>query len=251
MFVETAPQNFFPIYDLGGQTVVVFGGTSGIGLATAAQAKAAGAAVIVIGSNEERAKTVASEYSFDGWRATDVTKEGTIAQALSDIPSVNHLIMFAGTVVAGKVLEADVNHLQKAFDERLWSTVEAIKALGSRLEIDGSITLISGRLADRPTAGGTAVLAAASAAMEALARGLALELAPVRVNVLAPGSVETPLMDKSFGAKRDEVVASMKKASLLGRLGAPSDAASATMLLLTNGWINCEVLHLDGGARLS
>ncbi|MBB4291521.1 NAD(P)-dependent dehydrogenase (short-subunit alcohol dehydrogenase family) [Rhizobium leguminosarum] len=250
MRIETEPHNFFPIYDLGGQTVVIFGGTSGIGLATAAQAKGAGAKVIVIGSNEERAWKAAEDYGFDGWRAADVTRPGAVSDALRDLPSVDHLVMFAGSVVAGKVLEADVNHLERAFDERLWATVDAIRALGSRLQKTGSVTLISGRLADRPTAGGTAVLAAASAAMEALARGLALELAPIRVNVLAPGAVETPLMDRSFGPKRDEIVASMKKASLLGRLGEPADAASATMLLITNIWINGEVLHLDGGARL-
>ena len=87
--------------------------------------------------------------------------------------------------------------------------------------------------------------------MEAFARGLVLELAPIRVNVLAPGSIETPLMDKSFGANRDVIVSSMKEQALLRRLGTPTNAASATLLLMTNGAINGEVLHLDGGARLT
>lgn len=83
---------------------------------------------------------------------------------------------------AGTVLAADLDYLHRAFDERIWASINAIRVLGERLAKDGSITFISGSLADRPNAYGTAVLAAASAAMEAPARALALELAPVRVN---------------------------------------------------------------------
>jgi NAD(P)-dependent dehydrogenase (short-subunit alcohol dehydrogenase family) len=182
---------------LEGRTVVIFGGTSGIGLAAAIQAKAAGAEVIVIGFERDRAQRVAADNGFDGWRAADVTREETVHEALKDIPRVDHLAMLAGTFVAGKVLEADVDHLRKAFDERIWATVHAIRALGDRLAPDGSITLVSGWLADRPNANGTAVLAAAVAGMEALARGLALELAPRRVNAYRPVRSTPP-----YGARR-------------------------------------------------
>jgi NAD(P)-dependent dehydrogenase (short-subunit alcohol dehydrogenase family) len=236
--------------DLANRTVVIFGGTSGIGLSAAIQAKAAGATVIVIGSDRGRAEQAALDNKLDGWRVADVTRSDAIYEALADIPQVDHLVLLAGSFVAGKVLEADVDYLHRAFDERLWASVHAIRALGDRLARDGSITFVSGALADRPNAYGTAVLAAASAAMEALARGLALELAPVRVNTLSPGPIDTPLLAKTLGAGRDAYVDGLKKSLPLGRLGTASEAGAATVFLMSNGWMNGATLNLDGGSRL-
>ncbi|WP_271611637.1 SDR family oxidoreductase [Bradyrhizobium sp. CCBAU 21362] len=136
------------------RSVVVFGGTSGIGLSAAQQAKAAGARVIVVGFDPVGAERVAAENAFAGWRAADVTRPETITTALSDIPHVDHLVLLAGTFVAGKVLEADVGHLRRAFDERVWAAIHTLRALGDRLAADGSVTFISGVLADRPNAYG-------------------------------------------------------------------------------------------------
>ncbi len=235
---------------LRGRTVVIFGGTSGIGLAAALQAKAAGAKTYVIGTDAARAESAARENGLDGWRVADVTRSETVYEALADIPMVDHLVLLAGTFVAGKILEADPGCLRRAFDERVWASVHAIRALGDRLAHDGSITFISGQLADRPNAYGTAVLASASAAMEALARGLALELAPRRVNTLAPGMIETPLLDKVLGEGRDAAVAAMRKASPLRRMGTAREAGAAILFLMTNRWMNGATLHIDGGARL-
>lgn len=235
---------------LAGRTVVIFGGTSGIGLATSIQAKAAGAEVIVIGSNAARAEQAAIDHGLDGWRAADVTDNEAVEAALSDIPVVDHLVLLAGTFVAGTVLAAEVDYLRRAFDERIWAAISAIRALGDRLAKDGSITFISGSLADRPNAYGTAVLAAASAAMEALARGLALELAPVRVNTLSPGPINTPILGKALGEGRDAFVASLEQVLPLHRLGTSEEAGSATVFLMTNTFMNGTVLNIDGGARL-
>ncbi|MBE7196867.1 MAG: SDR family oxidoreductase [Parafilimonas terrae] len=232
------------------RTVVIFGGTSGIGLAAARQAKAAGAQVIVIGFNAEGAERVAAENAFAGWRAADVTRPDTIAAALADIPQVDHLVLLAGTFVAGKILEAEVDYLTRAFDERIWAAVHALRALGDRLAKDGSVTFISGALADRPSAQGTAVLAAASAAMEAFARGLALELAPVRVNTLSPGTIDTPLLARTLGVHRDAYVAALTEKLPQRRLGTAEEAGAAVVFLMSNGFMNGETLHVDGGARL-
>ena len=145
----------------------------------------------MIGFSRDRAQRAAAENGFDGWRATDVTRPETVQEA-KDIPRVDHLAMLAGTFVASKVLEAHVGHLRTAFGERIWAMVHAVRALGDLLAPDGSITLVSGWLADWPNASGTAVLAAA-AGMEALARGLALELAPRRVHAVSPGAIDTLL----------------------------------------------------------
>lgn len=236
--------------NLHGRTVVIFGGTSGIGLATAIQAKAAGAQVTVIGSDAARAERAARDNGLDAWRAADVTDSDAIHAALADIPNVDHLVLLAGTYVVGKVMDAGIDHLHRAFDERMWASVHAIRALGERMAKDGSITFISGMLSERPNAHGTAVLAAASAAMEALARGLALELAPIRVNTLSPGPIDTPIFSKALGDGRDAFVAVLEQTLPLHRLGTATEAGAATLFLMSNGFMNGATLNIDGGARL-
>ena len=248
--LTVTPLSASPSGALQGQTVVLFGGTSGIGLAAAIQAKAASAKVIVIGSNAERAQQAATANGLDGWRAADVTRSETITTALADIAQVDHLVLLAGSFVAGKVRDAEVDYLQRAFDERVWASVHAIRALGDRLSKNGSITFISGALSDRPNAFGTAVLGAASAAMEALARGLALELAPTRVNALSPGITDTPLLSRAFGDGLDAFVSSLKDKLPQHRLVTAAEAGAAVVFLMTNGGMNGQTLHIDGGSRL-
>ncbi|MGF6227797.1 NAD(P)-dependent dehydrogenase (short-subunit alcohol dehydrogenase family) [Inquilinus ginsengisoli] len=232
------------------RTVLIFGGTSGIGLSAAIQAKAAGAKVIVVGFDADRARLAAVEHGFENWRAADVTRPETIAPALADIAHVDHLVLLAGSFVAGSILDAEIDHLRRAFEERIWAAVHTIRALGDRLARDGSITFISGVLADRPAPQGTAVLAAASAAMEAFARALALELAPRRVNTLSPGTTDTPLLARTLGANRDAYVAALTGKLPLGRLGTAEQAGAAVVFLMSNGFMNGETLHIDGGQRL-
>lgn len=234
---------------LAGKSVVIFGGTSGIGLAAAIQARAAGAEVIVIGRNPARAEAAAVDNGLAGWRTADMADSASIAEALRDIPRVDHLVMLGGSFVKGKVLEADLDHLHRAFDERVWGVIHTIRILGRRLSREGSITLVSGVLVDRPDGNGTALLASAAAAVEALGRGLAVELAPVRVNTLSPGPVETPILDEAFGKGRDEAVATMARNLPQQRIGTAAEAGAAVLFLMSNGWMNGAVLNLDGGAR--
>ena len=121
------------------QTALIIGGSSGIGLATAKRAQAAGATVTILGLEKDRTRQVAEENGFDDWRAADVTNGDSVQGALKNIPHVDHLAFFAGTFVAGKVLGADMSHLRRAFEERIWASLQAIRALGDRLAADGSI----------------------------------------------------------------------------------------------------------------
>lgn len=241
---------FNPSNTLKGKRVLIVGGTSGIGLAAAIQAKGAGARVTVLGSDHERSRTAAAEHGFDGWRAADVTSPEAIQMALSDIGHVDHLVLLAGTFVAGKVLEADMTYLRRAFEERIWAAIHILRTLGDNLSADASITFISGALADRPNAYGTAVLAAASAAMEAFARGLAVELAPRRVNTLSPGPIDTPILSKTLGDGRAAYLQSLAQKLPLHRVGTAEEAGAAVVFLMANGWMNGAVLNIDGGSRL-
>lgn len=235
---------------LAGTHVLIVGGTSGIGLSAAILAKAGGAEVVVVGYDPSRAEQVAAEHGFAGWRAADVTRPETIELALADVDRVDHLVLLAGSFVVGKVLDADVAQLHRAFDERVSAAVHTVRALGERLAPDGSITLISGALGDRPNGYGTAVLAAASSAMESLGRGLALELAPRRVNTLSPGPIDTPLLGKALGEGRDAYVEGLKATLPLHRLGTAEEAGAAVVFLMANGWMNGATLNIDGGSRL-
>lgn len=230
--------------------VLIFGGASGIGLETAIKAQQAGAQVTIVGRDAERTRDTADRYGFAGWRGADIADHGAVEQALSDIAPVDHLVLLAGSFVVGKVLDADINALRRAFDERIWSIIHILRALGDRLAADASITLVSGALTHNPDGNGTAIIASASAAVEVLGRGLALELAPRRVNTLSPGPIDTPLLRKAMGDARDDYVASVEQTHPLQRMGTAEEAAAATLFLMTHRYMNGAVLNVDGGSRL-
>ncbi len=234
---------------IAGSHILIFGGSSGIGLSAARQAKEAGARVTIIGSDAARTASVAMQHGFD-WRSADITNTEAVNVALSDIGVVDHLVLLAGSFVAGKIMEADTSYLRRAFDERIWASVDILRALGERLSETASVTFISGILADRPSAVGTAVLAAASSAMEGFARGLALELAPRRFNTLSPGTTNTALLARTLGDARDGYVASLSAQLPLKHIVSADAAGAAVLFLMQNPFMNGEVLHIDGGQRL-
>lgn len=112
------------------------------------------------------------------------------------------------------------------------------------------MTFVSGAATERPNAHGTAIIAAAAAAMEALARGLALEQAPRRFNTLSPGPIDTPMLNKALGDRRGALVDHLASTLPLRRLGTAEEAGAAVVFLMTNGWMNGATLNVDGGMRL-
>lgn len=213
-------------------------------------AKASGAAVTIAGRDHDRAAHVAHTHGLAGSLAAEISDPEAIRQGLSAIKRVDHLVLLAGALTIGKVMEADISLLQRAYDERVWSVVHILRALGERLAADASITLVSGALTHRPDGNGTAIMASACAALEVLARGLALELAPRRVNTLSPGPIDTPLIGKAMGAQRDAYMHMVAESHPLHRWGSANEAAAAVLFLMTNRYMNGAVLHIDGGSRL-
>lgn len=238
-------------HGLVGSHVLIFGGTSGIGLATALMAKEAGANVTVVGKDLERTQTVGQRYGFANALVADVTDPDAIGRALLTTQTVDHLVLLSGTFVVGKVLDGDLAAFRRAFDERLWAAVHILRNLEDKLADNATITLVSGALAERPNGEGTAIIAAACAAMETFGRGLALELAPIRVNTVAPGPIDTPILSKAFGDGRGEFVAELERQMPTGRIGTAEEAASAILFLMTNQFMNGATLSIDGGMKLS
>ena len=232
---------------LRGQQVVIIGGGSGIGLATAHLAASIGAKVCVVGRDAERVKQLREQQPQWTVLKADLKSDAQIVAAFAQLDAVDHVFITAGTVSATPVLESSFEALQAPFEERVFGVLRVVRAALPKMTM-GSVTFLSGDLVDRPVAGLCAVVAAASAT-EALARTLALELAPVRFNTISPGSIDTPLHDKLFGRERDDMLA-VQAARLPGkRVGQPEEVAHLAVTIMQVGYINASVFPIDGGLR--
>ena len=233
--------------ELLGRTVVVVGGTSGIGLATAQLAARVGARVCIIGRDATRLSQIREQQPQWTILQADLRSDAEVTAAFAQLVTVDHLFISAGTVAATPVLESDFEALRAPFEERVFGVLRVVRAAAPKMT-SGSITFTSGDLVDRPVAGLSAVVAAASAT-EALARTLALELAPIRFNTISPGSIDTPLHDKLFGRERDAALAA-QAARLPGkRVGRPEEVAQLALTIMSVDYINAGVFSIDGGLR--
>lgn len=234
---------------LAGRHVMVVGGTSGIGLAVARHVAHEGAEVTLVGRDSERLRRAADEIGGARQCIGDLHDSASFTVLFDALPDIDHLVITAGTASLKTLRESTPDDLRRAVEERLVGPLSIVRAALDRLRPTGSIALTSGLLAERPIRTG-AILAGAVAAIEAIVRSLALELAPIRVNAVSPGLVDTPLLDSFFGDTKTEALASAAAALPTGRIGHPDDIAQAVCLLLAGGFITGEVLHVDGGGRL-
>lgn len=231
------------------QHVVVVGGGSGIGLATAVAATAAGATVTVVTRSDEgiRRAEAAGARAVRG----DVGDEPALAAVAAGLGPVDHVYVCAGSTRLGGVLDrAAVADQLAPLRVRLDGAVHVLRAFHPVLRDDGSVTVTGGVSSDRPVRGAW-VSSVATAATEQLARAMALELAPLRFNAVAPGWTDTPMWDAVLGAEKDAVFVEATKGQLTGRLIRPEEIAAAVLFLMTAPSVTGEILHVDGGARLT
>ncbi|MGZ3504386.1 MAG: SDR family oxidoreductase [Vulcanimicrobiaceae bacterium] len=233
------------------QRFLIFGGTSGIGLATARMALDAGASVAIAGRSPQRlSEALASLGRTDvqGFTA-DVSVEGDVAAVCAAVGTYNHLVMTAAHVVYELVADLEMSEARKMIDSKLLGALHAVKHSRGRIAPSGSITFVSGIAAYRPGPRGS-VAAAVNGALASLSRAFAVELAPVRVNAVSPGWIDTPIWKDVAGDSTPAVHADMAARLPVKRIGKPNDIASAIAFLAHNEFVTGTVLHVDGGHRL-
>lgn len=180
-----------------------------------------------------------------------VENADAVAAALDSIPAPDQVYLAAGRFVGGPVVETLITELRAAFEARLWGALHCVRALASRMRGPrGSFVLTGGVSTDRP-AKGAWITSVATAASEQLARVLALELAPLRINAIAPGWTDTPMWDAILGPAKAEAFATTAQKLPVGRIACADESAMAVLQLLANPSITGEVLHVDGGYRLA
>ncbi|MBI3302229.1 MAG: SDR family oxidoreductase [Deltaproteobacteria bacterium] len=231
-------------------TVVILGGSSGIGLATAKAARAEGARVIITGRSAERLQAARAALGDTVHTVVlDVADEAGTRAFFQELGHLDHLFITAGTLVRDSRLAPDSVVLRPAMETRFWGALYAAKYGAPKMQNSGSITFMSGTAARRPL-DGASVASASCGAVEAFARALAVDLAPIRVNTIQPGFVDTPLLDEVLGAQRDEILTAVAARLPVRRIGRPEEIADAVLFLMKNGYVTGITLTIDGGGLL-
>lgn len=239
------------ITTLQNQRVVLLGGTSGIGLASAQAVQAAGGSAVVVSS---RASSVAKALAALGGRAeghaVDLTDEAAVQQLFERLGRFDHLVYSAGdSLPMGLLAETGIDAMRKAFDVRVFGAIAAVRHAVPHLRPGGSVVLTGGVASLRPQKGWTAA-ASVCGAMDAFTRALAVELAPIRVNLVSPGFVRTPLWDNIAEAQREAMYASVGATLPVGRVGEAQDIAQTYVYLMSNPYATGQIVVVDGGGVL-
>jgi NAD(P)-dependent dehydrogenase (short-subunit alcohol dehydrogenase family) len=235
--------------ELTGKNIIVIGGTSGIGLATAIGTKQAGANVWAVSRSADKVAQCQTEHPDIQFSVCDTHDKAGLKALFESIGEVDHIV--AAATGADRTLKPFLEQTDDQFKEafnKFWGYCNVVRAGSSHLAPTGSITLVSGTPARKCNVGMSS-LSCVGSAVEALCRGLALELAPQRVNVVAPGLIESGMQDH-FGDKKADVLAQMGKGVPLQRVGQSDEVASAILLTLSNPYMTGTTTDVDGGLLL-
>ncbi len=233
--------------DVSGKKAIIFGGTSGIGLAAAKQLAALGAEVIAISRNPDKAGDLPTGISV---KKCDVLDREALAQLFSECAPFDILVSSAtgGSRAVGPFLEMDLDGYRASFD-KLWGYANIVRIGTHHLSQDGTIVLVSGAPA-RKCKPGQIALSSVGGAVEALVRGIANEIAPRRINVVSPGTIDTPIVALQ-GEERTAIYKKMTEGNCIPRAGTADETAQGIVFLIQNDFVTGTTIDVDGGWLLS
>jgi NAD(P)-dependent dehydrogenase (short-subunit alcohol dehydrogenase family) len=236
----------YPREDLAERHFVIVGGSSGIGLALAKLAADSGARVTILGRDENKLAAAVSEIKGAKAIVADLRDPASIEEKFAVMEPLDYLAITAGTPTLGTIARSGPDRWRSVLDERIVGPLAAIKS--GRFNEGASILFCGGSLGRRPSAAAS-ILAAALAGVDSLARSLALELAPIRVNAIAPGLVETPILD-ALGDKKADLLREKAAKLPVGYVASPDEPARLALHVITNRYMTGTSVLIDGGSTL-
>jgi NAD(P)-dependent dehydrogenase (short-subunit alcohol dehydrogenase family) len=235
--------------ELAGQTVVLIGGSAGIGLETARRARAEGAEVILTGRSPERLEHAALDVGAHRTAAFDATDETAVQRFFQDLTApIDHVMVTAGRPHYVPLLEMDAAQLRLAISDHMVLALAVARHAAARMRPGGSLLLMGGT-GGRRIRRGLGIVSAATAALPPFTATLALELAPVRVNLIAAGFVDTPLSASLLGDQLDERRDELRATLPIGRVVGPADVAALAVHLMSNTALTGATYDIDGGQQ--
>lgn len=239
-----------PEPELLGQTVVVIGGSSGIGLETARRARVEGADVILTGRNPDHLRKAADDVGAARTAAFDATDADQLTQFFDDLPApIDHVMLTAGGSYYAPLADIDLDQARRAFEEHLLLPLQVARISVGKIRPGGTLVFMVGAGGRRPGIG-MDVAGILSAGLPNLTANLALELAPVRANLIAAGFVDTPLSASSLGADLEKRRQQLRTTLPIRRVVGPADVAALAIHIMTNSALTGATYDIDGGEQL-
>jgi NAD(P)-dependent dehydrogenase (short-subunit alcohol dehydrogenase family) len=236
--------------ELPGHTVVVIGGSAGIGLETARRARAEGAQVILTGRDRGRLERAAREIDVHSTAAFDANDPDSLARFFEALPEpIDHVMVTAGGPRYGRVLELEPEEARRGLTEHLLLTLNVARNAAHKVQPGGTLLFIGGTGARRPGVG-LGIVSTVTIAQPALIANLALELAPVRINLIAAGFVDTPLSASLLGEDLDKRRDQLRATLPIGRVVGPADVAALAVHIMSNTALTGATYDIDGGQQL-
>jgi NAD(P)-dependent dehydrogenase (short-subunit alcohol dehydrogenase family) len=235
--------------ELAGQTVVLIGGSAGIGLETARRARAEGAEVILAGRNADRLSQASKEVGAQRTAAFDANDTVALEEFFRDLPApIDHVMVTAGGPSYAPLLEMTSAQVKDALSDHVVLTLEVARSAAGKMRPGGTL-LFMGGTGGRRIGHGLGIASAATAALPPFAAALALELAPVRVNLIAAGFVDTPLSASLLGDQLEKRRRNLRETLPIGRVVTPADVAALAVHIMTNTALTGATYDIDGGQQ--
>jgi len=248
MSTALIPSTIQPEPELYGQTVVVIGGSAGIGLETARQARAKGARIILTARTPDRLNRAASELDALSTAVFDAEDPNALDKFFQNLPQIDHVMLTAGRPIYGRMLDMDIEEARRSLDSHLLLMLQVARNAVHKVRPGGALLFMGGTGARRPGLG-VGLTSAVTAAMPALTANLALELAPIRVNLIAAGFVDTPLSAQLLGDELENRRKQLREKLPIGRVVGPADVAALAAHIMINTALTGATYDVDGGQQ--